>query len=225
MGSDREPHTLLGGLRRLSLPLVPTPRVLGNAAGFWQIDSLHGVSPAVAAALSRIPRWTRTDRAQLKVRRLIQAEQCLWNLGEDFQKRTAWAVLCHPSPNERLRPAPCLCRALLPPIQSGQEERGQTDKATERVTRSLSFVTCIWPTYPCRTVSRTHWLPPWRFWLAVHAWVESRHGIHRASPWAASVGVGLKAAAPCGCQGHLNSRRQDAILPGAFSLKVYGPRY
>jgi len=50
--------------------------------------------------------------------------------------------------------------------------------------------------------------------LAVHACVESRQGIHRASPWSESVGVRLKAAFPFGFQGHFNERLHDAILLG-----------
>ena len=50
--------------------------------------------------------------------------------------------------------------------------------------------------------------------LAVHAGVESRHGIHRASSWPATVGVRLQAACPCWFEGQCNQRLPHAVLLG-----------
>jgi hypothetical protein len=53
---------------------------------------------------------------------------------------------------------------------------------------------------------------PWASALAVHARVEGRHGLPRASPWSEALGVGLKAAFPCGFQGQFDERLHHALL-------------
>src|SRR4030095_16980861 len=48
--------------------------------------------------------------------------------------------------------------------------------------------------------------------LAVHAGVESRNGIHRASSWPETVGVRLKAAFPFRFEGQFDQRLHHAVL-------------
>ena len=83
--------------------------------------------------------------------------------------------------------APFLCTCGFPPIELDQEARATTDSATERVPRSLSCVTGIWP--------KGHPLV-WAFRVPLRA---HRHAsIRSMAPALASVSLVTLLVTPCG---------------------------